>query len=218
MIRRIRREHCLKLLAKKPDWKILDLGCGLDGIKLANVYADIEDYSSDYQGFRFVQTEASKTPFEDKEFDFVFCNHIAEHVPDPQAFCNELGRISKRGFIEVPLPFFDNFVIGNSNPPPHGHVWWVTYDDIRNNIVFKERKRIVEEMALPRDTSFLLPFFRESMILELYWEDNIEGRIDDAVFEYDSGTTKSEPTKYDLTDRQGVRHRPRPSFWKPRLL
>ena len=118
MIKRSRREHCLQLCEQNPDWNTLDLGCGRDGIKLVNVYADIENYESDYPGKRFVQTVANDTPFEDKEFDFVFCNHIAEHVTDPAAFCKELVRISKRGFIEVPMPFFDNLVVGNSNPPP----------------------------------------------------------------------------------------------------
>jgi|TARA_R110000824_G_scaffold394703_1_gene594727 SAM-dependent methyltransferase len=214
MIKRSRREHCLQIAEQNPDWKILDLGCGRDGIKLANVYADIENYSSDYQGFRFVQTEATKTPFEDKEFDFVFCNHIAEHVPDPSAFCDELVRISKRGFIEVPMPFFDNLVVGNSNPPPHGHVWWVTYDDVTNEVVFKPRKAIVEEMAIPADTTFLLPFFRESMILELYWEDSIDIRLDDPVFSYVAGNSDS-PRVVDLT---GKVIPSKVQKWRPKLL
>ncbi len=214
MIKRSRREHCLQLCEQNPDWNTLDLGCGRDGIKLVNVYADIENYESDYPGKRFVQTVANDTPFEDKEFDFVFCNHIAEHVTDPAAFCKELVRISKRGFIEVPMPFFDNLVVGNSNPPPHGHVWWVTFDDVTNEVVFKPRKAIVEEMAIPADTTFLLPFFRESMILELYWEDSIDIRIDEPVFSYVAGNSDA-PRIVDLTDKVIPTSVQR---WRPKLL
>ena len=104
------REHALNLVAKNPEWNVLDLGCGIDGIKAAHVYADVENYTNNYPEKRFVQTSGSKTPFKDKEFDFVFSLHIAEHVLDPFKFCEELTRIGKRGFIEVPTPFFDNLV------------------------------------------------------------------------------------------------------------
>jgi len=201
MIRRSTREHVLEMVESNKDWDVMDLGCGSDGIKLANNYADIENYVSDYPNNRFVQTEASETPFEDKEFDFVFSLHIAEHVSDPYKFCKELTRISKRGFIEVPTPFFDNLVVGNSNPPPHGHVWWVTFDDIKNEMVFKPRLSIVDEMAIPADTTFLIPFFRDSMVLELYWEDTIELRQEESYFSYTAGN--SDPPKViDLRDKK----------------
>ena len=217
MIKRTRREHCLQTVKQNPDWRVLDLGCGKDGIRVANVYADVEDYASEYPEFEFIQTDAAQTPFKDKEFDFVFSNHIAEHVLDPLKFCSELVRISARGFIEVPLPFFDNFVIGNSNPPPHGHVWWVTYDDLKNEVVFKERKVVVEQQATTGDTTFLLPFFRESMILELYWENGIEARVDDAVFNYDAGNS-NEPVEINCIDAHAVKLQPPPRHWRPKTL
>jgi len=201
MIKRTTREYVLDLVKENKDWNVLDLGRGRDGIKLAGTYADIENYTSHYPNNRFVQTEASETPFEDKEFDFVFSLHIAEHVSDPHKFCKELTRISKRGLMEVPTPFFDNHVLGKSNTPPHGHVWWVTFDDIKNEVVFKPRLSIVEEMAIPADTTFLIPFFRDSMVLELYWENTIELRREESIFSYTAGN--SDPTKVvDLRDKE----------------
>ena len=41
-------------------------------------------------------------PFKDKAFDYTIALHIAEHVDNPKAFCTELMRISKRGYIETP--------------------------------------------------------------------------------------------------------------------
>ena len=212
MIKRTTREYALELVESNKDWNVLDLGCGRDGIKLANSYADIENYVSDYPGNRFVQTEASETPFKDKEFDFVFSLHIAEHVSDPYKFCKELTRISKSGFIEVPTPFFDNLVVGNSNPPPHGHVWWVTFDDIKNEMVFKPRLSIVDEMAIPADTTFLIPFFRDSMVLELYWEDTIELRQEESYFSYTAGN--SDPPK--IIDLRGKKIPNNLRKWRPR--
>ena len=200
MIRRSSREHVIGMIKENPDWNVLDLGAGRDGFKVANVFADIMDYDEIYPDYRFVQTEASETPFEDKEFDFVVCTHVAEHVVDPIKFCKELARISKRGYLETPAPFFDNLVFGNSNPLPHGHVWWVTFDDDKMEMIFKPRIAILEEMIRPEDTTFLVTFFEDSMVTRLYWEDSIEVSVKDPVFYYVSGN--STPKKVvDLTGK-----------------
>ena len=189
MIRRSSREYVINLIKENPDWNVLDLGTGKDGFKVAKVFADIMDYKEYYPENRFVQTEASDTPFEDKEFDFVVATHVAEHVVDPVNFCKELTRISKRGYLETPAPFFDNITFGNSNPLPHGHVWWVTFDDDKQEIVFKPRVSILEEMITPSDTTFLVTFFEDSMVTRLYWEDSIEVSVKDPVFYYVSGNS-----------------------------
>ena len=59
------REHALNLVSQNPDWNVLDLGCGSDGIQVANVYADIEDRKQHYPGQRFVLTDGATTPFAD---------------------------------------------------------------------------------------------------------------------------------------------------------
>ena len=41
-------------------------------------------------------------PFKDKEIDFVVCSHTLEDVRDPIWVCQEINRIGKRGYIEVP--------------------------------------------------------------------------------------------------------------------
>ena len=188
-VKRTIREEMIRTLEKNPDWEVLDLGCSRSGWTNANVYADIEDYKEHYEALdkKFVQTVADETPFKDGQFDFVIACHIAEHMTDPDKFFKELTRISKRGYIEVPTPFFDNFTFGNSGPLPHGHAWWVTFDDVTNEMVFKPRYQVVKESIHPRDTTFLLPFFRDSMITSLYWEGEISFRMDDSTFSYEAG-------------------------------
>src|SRR6266849_1011701 len=46
-------------------------------------------------------------PYEDKFFDFVICSHTLEDVRDPIRVCEELSRVSKAGYIEVPSPVME---------------------------------------------------------------------------------------------------------------
>ncbi len=41
-------------------------------------------------------------PFEDGEIDFVICSHTLEDVRDPIWVCDEMVRIAKAGYVEVP--------------------------------------------------------------------------------------------------------------------
>ena len=52
-----------------------------------------------YQGDRF--------PFKDKEFDYVICSHVIEHVPDVNVFVAELNRVAKGGYLEYPTIYYD---------------------------------------------------------------------------------------------------------------
>lgn len=201
MIRRTSRKYILEMVGKNPDWKILELGSGRDGWTCANTYCDIVDYKEFYKNKRFVQAEASDTPFVDKEFDFVVSTHVAEHVPNPKKYIKELMRISKRGYLEFPTPFFDNLVIGNGNPIPHGHLWWVTFDDDTQEIVFKPRIHIIEEVLTPANTTTLGPFFEDVMVTRLYWEDEIKMREEELVFTYVAGNS-SPNRKVDLRGKQ----------------
>lgn len=50
----------------------------------------------------YVEAPAESLPFEDGAFDFVYCTQVLEHVADPVAAAAELGRVARRGFVEVP--------------------------------------------------------------------------------------------------------------------
>ena len=55
----------------------------------------VEPLVKDGRPFRVVNIE--NTPYDDKEFDFVYCSHVLEHVSEPARACEELMRIGKRG-------------------------------------------------------------------------------------------------------------------------
>jgi glycosyltransferase involved in cell wall biosynthesis len=55
----------------------------------------------------FVICDATALPFRNGAIDFVIASHIAEHIDDPEAFCGELERAAKAGYIETPSPLAD---------------------------------------------------------------------------------------------------------------
>jgi len=116
----------------KPGDKVLDMGSGHIPFPLATHLAAIalEDHSVGRAGVPFKHVDGKpvyecsveKTPFGDKEFDFVYCSHVLEHVKNPEAACRELMRIGKRGYIECPSRGKDTFfaIASLSN-----HLWAV---------------------------------------------------------------------------------------------
>lgn len=76
-------------------------------------------------------------PFDDKEFDYVICTHVLEHVPLEEllVFISELQRVAKAGFIEFPTIFYE--LINHQNV----HLWYMNY---RNDTVLFLDKNIFE--------------------------------------------------------------------------
>lgn len=46
-------------------------------------------------------------PFNDKEFDYVICSHVLEHVPDVPKFLSEVFRVAPKGYFEFPLMYYE---------------------------------------------------------------------------------------------------------------
>lgn len=116
----------------KPEDKILDIGSGHIPFPYATHLADIalEDHTVGRAGTPFkhingkpvYECSVEKTPFADKEFDFVYCSHVLEHVTNPEAACRELMRIAKRGYIECPARGKDTFF---ATAKISNHLWAV---------------------------------------------------------------------------------------------
>ena len=170
MIKRTSKASVKNLLSENSHWNIVDIGGGSNAWPEADTILDIKDHSELYKGKRYVQSEASKTPFNDQEFDFVIASHVAEHVEDLRLFLDELERISKRGYIEVPTPLFDNLTRGNET----AHRWWLNFDDTSNKIEYMEKKVIMKPLYWPEQLTPMEAWFRGSMCLELLWEHSIE--------------------------------------------
>ncbi len=175
MIKRTSKIHIEKILSENPNWKILDIGCGYGANKYATTVSDILDLSNHYKDKSFVKITEKKLPFNDKEFDFVIASHVAEHVEDVSFFLDELARIGKKGYIEVPTRLEDNLVFENKK----AHIWHLVFDDIKNQINISKKQQYFEPVLTVGTIKKLNDYFRESLVIELNWEDTIEFNIVD---------------------------------------
>jgi len=166
-----------KTLGKNTNWKILDIGCGYKANVNATVIADVQNLSSFYEGKNFIKIEEKKLPFKDKEFDFVIASHVIEHVEDFEFFVRELERISNKGYIELPSRLGDNLIFENQND----HIWWFIYDDVNNQIIASKRNQLIEPFVTVSMGKLFEEIFRESLVLELAWEEKIDYKIDDQI-------------------------------------
>ncbi len=73
--------------------------------------------------------EGDNFPFEDKEFDYIICSHVLEHISEDKFhfFIDELQRVSKKGYIEYPTVYYEylyNFKV---------HTTFLNY---KNNVIW----------------------------------------------------------------------------------
>ena len=165
------------ILSKNINWNILDIGCGYKAHKNAKIIADIKDFSNFYKNKRFVQIKEKKLPFKDKEFDFVIASHVIEHVDDFEFFIKELERISSKGYIELPTRLGDNLVFENRND----HIWWFCYDDTTNKLIASKKNQLIDPFITVSMAKLFEKIFRESLVIELAWEEKIEYTVDNKI-------------------------------------
>ncbi len=83
---------------------------------------------------RFLQADGENLPFKDKEFDYVICNQVLEHVDNPAKFLDEQMRVAKRGYLEAPSLF------GEYLFPKESHRWLIL--EINKKIVMVDKKDV----------------------------------------------------------------------------
>ena len=173
MIRRSSKKSIDKILENNKSWNILDIGCGYSAHKNASVICDIQDLSNVYKEKNFVKLKSNILPFRDKEFDFVIASHVIEHVKDVELFIKELQRVSSKGYIELPTILEDNLVFENKK----NHLWHMEFDDDKNQLIVSEKIQFLEPILTVSSSKKFLKYFRQSLVLELFWENSIEFNI-----------------------------------------
>ena len=181
MIKRTSKEYVLKILKENHQrWNILDIGCNQDAIEYAHTAADIENFSKFYENKKFVLIKSKKLPFKDNEFDFVYASHVIEHIEDLEFFINELQRISKQGYIELPSILEDNIVLSENSIKDHR--WVFKFDDVEQILLAEKKKQLIEPFITHGILfGYLRKNFRSSLVLELYWKDEINFKFTDFI-------------------------------------
>ena len=170
LIKRSSKKYIDKLLDDNPNWKVLDIGCGYGAHKKASVVCDLQDLSKLYVDKTFIKLESEILPFKDKEFDFVIASHVLEHVKDVDIFIKELERVSSKGYIEVPTKLEDNLVFENKKD----HIWHMEFDDINYELIISKKIQYFEPILTVSTIKKLSEIFKQSFVLELYWENQIK--------------------------------------------
>ena len=173
MIRRSSKKLIDKILENNKSWNVLDIGCGYTAHKNASVVCDIQDLSNVYKEKNFVKLTSNILPFKDKEFDFVIASHVIEHVEDVEIFIKELQRVSSKGYIELPTKLEDNLVFENKKD----HLWHMEFDDDKNQLIVSEKIQFLEPILTVSSSKKFLEYFRQSLVIELIWENSIEFTI-----------------------------------------
>ena len=130
--------------------------------------------------------DAADMPFADGAFDYTICSNLLEHVPDPGAVVEELMRVSRAGYIEVPEAASAKIVDFAS------HVWLIRLETGTGppTLVFEPkssrwadpeiasyfaRTGLEDKVAAVLDSRF------EDRVIMLHWRDRLAYRVEGAV-------------------------------------
>jgi ubiquinone/menaquinone biosynthesis C-methylase UbiE len=198
-----------KIVSIDKDFYVLEVGPGGTPHPRADVLLDkkFEDENETVaqRGFapgaktnkKLVFYNGGVFPFGDKEFDYVICAHVLEHIPyeDLPFFISELQRVSKRGYIEFPSIFYE--FVNHQDV----HKWYMNYRN--DTVLFLDKKvfksnfihKIVRELFYGQDNYMREIFtrYRELFFCYFEWTGNFEYKI---VSEYDELVNEEDHLKF----------------------
>jgi hypothetical protein len=112
-------------------------------------------------------------PFADGQFDFAVCSHTLEDVRDPVRVCEELVRVARAGYVEVPSRLEEQSPMARQ--PGVGwshHRWLVDVDQPGQRVEFVFKHGVVYSDAKAQfPAGFHATLSAEERVSELWWED-----------------------------------------------
>jgi SAM-dependent methyltransferase len=106
--RRRRHAHFFVLTGLDPGARVVDVGCGVMGLRALAPDLDITGVDvvprPSYPGPLVVADATEGLPFADGEFDLAYSSSVIEHVPRERraAFAQELRRVARGWFVQTP--------------------------------------------------------------------------------------------------------------------
>src|SRR4051812_2046677 len=113
-------------------------------------------------------------PFAEGQFDFAVCSHTVEDVRDPVRVCEEINRVARRGYVEVPSRLEEQSpMAGRPGIGWSHHRWLIDVDDEARRIDFVFKHGIVysdEQAQFP--PGFHDTLSDEERVSELWWKES----------------------------------------------
>ncbi|MBF0583314.1 MAG: class I SAM-dependent methyltransferase [Magnetococcales bacterium] len=194
----LRRLHCP--VAKEA--LVLEVGSGGNPYARSNLLLDAYETSGERYWVPLVMDRPTvlglveNLPFRDKAFDFVIASHVLEHSSDPARFLEELQRVAKAGYIEVPDAFYERInphrfhkleiTLRNETLLIRKKVAWVSDPDLTE--LYEHRLKPLLTTARFPLTGRAIPRHPFAFHVRYYWQDKIQFVVlnpeDDASWEY----------------------------------
>lgn len=150
----------------KPFWRA---DVFLDHLKLTNSQRFTSNDTVTRYG-TFIDANAEKMPFNNKAFEFSYCSHLLEHVNRPDLVIQELTRISKRGYIEIPSGTIETL------NPYSSHLWLIYLD--KNILIFIRKSDLMYKAFSHNAIKYAVLNNRiRDPFIKFYWNKSIKYKI-----------------------------------------
>lgn len=182
-----------KIKSVRPNDKVLEIGPGGNPHPRADVLLDMifddPKVAEAQRGYapeiktdkKIIYYKGGKFPFKNKEFDYVICSHVLEHIPldNLALFISEIERVASCGYIEFPNMFYE---LINYQPV---HLWLMNYRSntiyFMDKLLFKSNyvHKIYREMFYGSDNYMMNAFqrYKELFFSGFEWKNKIHFKI-----------------------------------------
>jgi hypothetical protein len=134
--------------------KVLEVGPGHVPFPRAQKFVDIKELPNvSRETLHVCDLAVEPLPFKDKSFDFIYCRHVLEDMYDPFWLCDEMSRVGKAGYVEVPSPIAEMCRGIDGGAPPfrgyhhHRFIGWVTHETLNFVSKFPVIEHLMAEEA-----------------------------------------------------------------------
>ncbi len=197
--------HC-----KDNNYKsIVEIGPGTVPFPLACKFVGYNENISDYIS---VDIDTTKLPFNDSQFEFLYCRHTLEDIQNPDFALSEFIRVSVNGYIETPSPLVEitkgvdiNFY-GDTYPDSniysvaysgyihHRYIVWSDID--KNTIYFLPKYSCIIDTIDIYDNETRQKIFYLLNNYPVYWNNYCLYNKDTKIVMYKNGVNMTVPVDY----------------------
>lgn len=157
-----------RIVSVAPDDRVLEVGPGGTPHRRSDVLLEKrfggDGEAEEQRGYapalktdkEVVFYDGGYLPFADREFDYVICSHVLEHVDAAElpAFVKELMRVAPRGYLEFPTIYYDYIY----NIPKH--VTMLLHNEAENVIYYLPKSETGLEYAAAIQSFFFATTFK----------------------------------------------------------